>query len=661
MLEQMSDPDYYYHVALSREIVTNGFPDTLPQAKDIGWDILFTDKEFLFHVITSYLYSLFGEAGVRATPLIASAITGLALTFRSIRVIGIKLFWLPLLIIALDPYFLRRMIMVRPQVLATLFFVLLLYGFIAKKKYLVVISAALFALSYHALQIPLLVIVASLFTALVILPSHAKYAVYCFLGLVVGSLIHPYFPGNLTILPQIVNIVLDTQTTSSLAYGGEIYPWKTNYFLKLSILPLFSIGFGFLCMGRASQDIATTKDDSSNLTFLSVLCCLLLAVSFLTPRGRDYLVPASVLLFIEVFRHIPVATSVLTILFTITQFLLVRTEYKNLMASPEHKTRDNTHAALLTIPEKEKDHVLNCNWSHSPFIYYYRPDLSFVDILDPSFLYLNNRPLHDARMDLINGKAPDQRLIVHDIFKAKYVLCDSADLNLSLDRDPHFERLFPKTPVSYERESVAVFKIKEQTVDPHYVRQFEYRLPNDPETRWTPVNAEVPRPGQEPLATSYLNFFQRLPKDVLLEKSADKTSAQANCIFVRPHAEELSKAIGSQYVILGGGPNLRLWQNKDALFESSGESTRNSAGDVIVPLIKPLKNTDSLVTMVCPGVNSAYFGITMSFWTGQQITETCSTKKLQENGSADQSSTWIYKGVQEKTCLGPLAAPKVTF
>lgn len=155
MLNQISDPDYYYHVALSKEIVAHGFPETLPQAQGIGWDVLFTDKEFLFHVITSQMYNFFGEMGIRVAPVIISAITFLTLALRSWREVGFRLFWIPLIVIAADPYFLRRAIMVRPHVLAILFFTFLLIGFIRRRKYLTLISAALFALSYHGLQVPL--------------------------------------------------------------------------------------------------------------------------------------------------------------------------------------------------------------------------------------------------------------------------------------------------------------------------------------------------------------------------------------------------------------------------------------------------------------------------------------------------------------------------
>ena len=80
MFDQMSDPDYYYHVAISRHILENGVPHTLPQVKGIGWDVLFSDKEFLYHQFTTLFYALFGEFGLRLLPFVLTGCTFLVIT-----------------------------------------------------------------------------------------------------------------------------------------------------------------------------------------------------------------------------------------------------------------------------------------------------------------------------------------------------------------------------------------------------------------------------------------------------------------------------------------------------------------------------------------------------------------------------------------------------
>lgn len=652
MFDQMSDPDYFYHVAISKQIVANGFPETVPQVKDIGWDVLFTDKEYLYHVITSLFYSLFGEAGVRATSLVFFAIGSSVLFFQSVKNLGWRLFWVPFTIIALDPYFLRRMIMVRPQTLAVMLFIFIAVGFVTKRKYVVLISSLLFALSYHGLQVPGLLIAASLFTSFVVSPGHIKYAGYCALGLIAGCLLNPYFPGNLAFLSQITNIVRDTTGTASLPYGGEIYPWVTSEYLNYSFVVGAILALAFLAMGTISDSQREEdKEDHALLMFLTVSFCLFLAVSMLTPRGREYLVPTGALLMIQVLRHSPITGTALVSLMAVVQFFAIQTRYNILFAPESKEGLSEMFSALDKIPNDDKSHMLNCNWSHAPFVIYRKPNVTFSDIMDPSFLYLANRSLHDARMDMVQGKFPDLRFIVGDVFKAKYMLCENFKVNSAFDMDPHFERLYPEIPISKSTAPVALFKLKEPLLLPNFEREFLYSLPTARD-QWLPLTAEI-KGAKDTLATSYLNFLLQLPKDTLVAKTKDEKERVANCIFLKP--KDLTAHIGSEYIGIGGGPNTRLWVNDEALYENNGEPERLKTIDVLIPLGKALKASDNVVAMVCPGVVQSYFGITMSFWTAPQMQNICSTRDLKIE-TTETPTEWKFKGFQEKNCLAPIAS-----
>ncbi|MCC6137568.1 MAG: hypothetical protein IT287_02980 [Bdellovibrionaceae bacterium] len=652
MLDQMSDPDYFYHVALSKQIMTSGFPETVPQVKDIGWDVLFTDKEYLYHVITTLFYSLFGEAGIRATSLIFLAISTCVIFFQSVKNLGWRLFWVPFTIIALDPYFLRRMIMVRPQTLAVMLFVFLLVGFVTKRKYVVLFSSLLFALSYHGLQVPGLLIAASLFTSFVVSPGHIKYAAFCAMGLIAGCLLNPYFPGNLTFLSQITNIVRDTTGAATLQYGGEIYPWVTSEYLNYSFISGAVLALAFSAMGTVGDSQRESdKDDHSLLMFLTVSFCLFLAVSMLTPRGREYLIPTGALLIIQVLRHSPVTGTALVTLMAVVQFFSIQSRFNILFAPGSKEGLAEMFAALDKIPDDDKSHMLNCNWSHAPFIIYKKPNVTFVDIMDPSFLYLANRSLHDARTDMMNGKFPDSRFIMNDVFKAKYMLCENFKVNSAFDMDPHFERLYPETPISKSTSPIALFKLKESSMLPNFQREFLYSLPTSRD-QWLPLTAEI-KGAKETLPTSYLNFLLQLPKDTLVAKTKDEKERVANCLFLKP--KDLAAHIGSEYIGIGGGPNVRLWVNDEALFENNGEPERLKMTDVLVPLPKPLKASDKVVAMVCPGVVQSYFGITMSFWTAPQMQTVCEPRDLKIE-TTEAPTEWKFKGSQEKNCMAPIAS-----
>src|SRR4051794_35267116 len=57
-----SDPDRYYHIAVSREISERGVIHTLPQVEGLRWNEYFPDKEFLYHAVTGSAYRLGGES-----------------------------------------------------------------------------------------------------------------------------------------------------------------------------------------------------------------------------------------------------------------------------------------------------------------------------------------------------------------------------------------------------------------------------------------------------------------------------------------------------------------------------------------------------------------------------------------------------------------------
>lgn len=654
MFDQMSDPDYYYHVALSKQIVANGFPETVPQVKDIGWNILFTDKEYLYHVITSLFYSLFGEAGIRASSVVLLSITSLTLAFQSLKNLGLRLFLLPLVIVACDPHFLRRMLMVRPQTLAVLLFVFILIGFISQRKYMVLIFSMLFALSYHGLQIPGLLIAASLVTTLVAQPRYIRLAGFCVAGLVMGCLLNPYFPGNIEMLTQITHILHDTAIKGSeVSYGRELYAWNTREFLDYSWLSFAVLILAFVSLGHLHGGTRESeKEDFSLLFFLTISLCLFFIVSMYTPRGREYLVPCAVLLAIQVLRQTPITGTVLIALTMIAQFTAIQFRYPMLYANEKDMaSKKQLIAALELLPKDEKAHVLNCNWSQSPFLMYARPNMTFVDILDPSYLMRANPSLHEAREDWVRGKVSDLRYVVGDVFKAEYVYCDEPPVSTELDADPHFVRIYPSVPVTKAPSTMGIFKLVQKQPLANFERAFVYSLPKNRD-EWTPINADMPGP-KEPFASNYLNLLAKLSRDTLIEKTEKADERIGNCIFVKPNS--LATHVGADHIALGGGPNLRLRINDEPIYENNGEPERLRSIDILIPLAAPLKASDKVEVMVCPGVVQKYLGLSLSFWTSSQMQQICATRGLTIQ-TEDEAIQWAYKGVQDKNCLGPIAS-----
>ena len=154
-----NDPDRYYHLGLTQLMSGHGLLRTLPQAEDIGWGRHFPEKEFLFHALTRFADWLGGlDAVMLLVPILGTAII-LTLYWTLSRVCRP---WQAMLFATLIPLaypvFIFRLTILRPHLLAILFFALLLLAILRRRDWLVASACAGFALSYHAFYIPMLVL-----------------------------------------------------------------------------------------------------------------------------------------------------------------------------------------------------------------------------------------------------------------------------------------------------------------------------------------------------------------------------------------------------------------------------------------------------------------------------------------------------------------------
>lgn len=72
-----------------------------------------------------------------------------------------------------------------------------------------------------------------------------------------------------------------------------------------------------------------------------------------------------------------------------------------------------------------------------------RPDVRFVDVLDPTYLERFDPERHLARLSLLDGSVRDVKALVTQTFGAKYVMCGYPPARRLLDEHPGFVRLRP--------------------------------------------------------------------------------------------------------------------------------------------------------------------------------------------------------------------------
>src|SRR5271154_895359 len=99
---------------------------------------------------------------------------------------------------------------------------------------------------------------------------------------------------------------------------------------------------------------------------------------------------------------------------------------------------DDLRLAIQAIPPGPSK-VYNCDWNYGSFLLWQRPDLRFVDLLDPRFLEVAPEKF-EAKRHIDLGDEPDVPGVLVRLFHADYVLCSN----------PNVERALAGTTVLYQ-------------------------------------------------------------------------------------------------------------------------------------------------------------------------------------------------------------------
>ena len=154
---------------------------------------------------------------------------------------------------------------------------------------------------------------------------------------------------------------------------------------------------------------------------MAVLFCLM---AFQTVRAAEYFIPVSgfLLPFLAINIRSNWRGSVLGILAVVQLCVLVWIGKKEASFVPDGFLYETIKEAVKEIPSGEGK-VFNCGWDDSPFIFYLRPDLKFVDALDPSLIFHSSPALFFGRQELFSGRITDALGLLRGSFGSDYVLC----------------------------------------------------------------------------------------------------------------------------------------------------------------------------------------------------------------------------------------------
>jgi len=643
-LSYLGDTDRYYHFALSKMLAEKGAfsLDTFPQAEDLGWGLYFPDKEFLFHVLTRIGYSLGGEVGVEVSVLLVASAIGILLYVFALSYLSPPAALLCAIAVFLTHSLIFRLLVVRPHVLALFFFVLLNIALLRRRIFLTAFASAGFVLAYHAFYIPLVCFgIAFLLSHFESKEERRKWhrlLAFGFSGMFLGIFVNPYFPSQLDmgiLHAKIPFLIAGGMKNSS--FGLELYPLAAPGMLKFYYFPFFILMFA-----------AWSYRANFAVRYLLVLSIMFGLLSFQTVRAGEYFIPAAGMLFalsLPVLRESSrrLFNALLPCLVVLQLAMLLYAVRIEASFIPDEKLYIKLREAISFIPEGAHK-VFNCEWDTAPFLLHERPDLRFVELLDPSLLYTKNESLYRERAELVAGHRTDPYQLLGERFRANFVLCRNLNISAQLSSDPAFQQLYPRSGAS----EVYLFR---RAAEPPvaFVKEFGVNY-------FSPQSLSAAREYSPSALAKFRNLS--IPEGGSAIEVAKPEKPGIYCMAVRPSISETKRLAGARYLGLGGGQAIRAWRNGKLLFASGPGYSQARSIQALVRLETVLSYTDQLEVLVCSQSNSVFWSVAVSLWTESEAKKLCQWKRERMDPNADSGADATYSSYQE-SCLGAMASPAV--
>jgi len=365
------------------------------------------------------------------------------------------LFW-TLLMLCTSSYFLYRINITRPQTLSIIMSMIVVHFQINKKYKSIAIATIIYTLAHTGGFL-------SIFYALIIAGTEYwrdrtinwKVPVYTLAGFLIGLLLHPNFPNNITVwYIQNVNVILVAWSgaKTELGIAGELRPINTRDFVYSFITIL--VPYFLICWSMFTKKVRSSAKTMS----LFVIASAYLFAFMNSLRFNELWVPFSVLFFAAYYTDISeefnlnefiIKNKILAFIITIAVVTFYASEgrrsYNNLYRDFFFNSNKpyNEDAAWLKYNLQDGATVYTCDWDDAPYLFFGNDKVRYLVFLDPHFLYDWNRDIWNIWYRTSNGLMADPYPSMKYVFNAKYVYCtsDFRDVIRQMRGSPKFKIL----------------------------------------------------------------------------------------------------------------------------------------------------------------------------------------------------------------------------
>lgn len=459
------DLDSWFHVRAAEQLSVHGVAKTFPQATQSTWLEHYSDKDFLFHafLIPFVRADLItgGKWAVIALDFLVLASFAYAIRTFAIRFGALWVF----LLATTSPYYVTRIASVRPHILGIALVTLEIALLLRNRWTTLALVSALHVIAHSSFVVLPALVVARFATSLLVgerPPWRAALAVAA--GLVAGSLLHPYFPNNLTVAyDQLVevtrNVWFPNTTIPREAFGSELGPmsWKSFVAQTPGWLPaLVGLVLVLVTAGRRGRTGATSGQGgwtaeqidlglltagflfvasrSRRFVDLFVVCALLFAGALWTRLAAD--LPLRALLRERRALAVPAVVGLVALA------LWSGSRVAGMRESFQSQAMGDVFAPAVSALDQlaaPDDVVYHNSWMDFAVLYAFRPQGRYISGLDPIFLYQHDPALFAKNLALSRGVGDAAAVVAND-FHGRWIFVTGQA------RDQRFRKLLERTP-----------------------------------------------------------------------------------------------------------------------------------------------------------------------------------------------------------------------
>jgi len=469
-----ADPDSFYHVKMALLIRDHGVVHDFPWMAFTNFPERFVDQHFLYHVALIPFVSLFPPlvGGKVATVTFAGlfAVT-FYLLLRSFRVRFA--FVLTLVLFTINPFTFRLSLTKAPGVSLILLFAIIAALFHYRPRW---VFALCFIYGWFYGGSPLALVVAGAFVAVSLVRhlvlmrrdhDHRLRRLFASVadrfewryrrhllwtlastavaGVVLGLVINPYFPKNLSFaMDQLIRIgIINYQKV--IGVGGEWYPYAFTELVPntvaLSILLVLSLVLGAVNVRKMSARSWT----------LAVLTAFFLLLTLKSRRYIEYYVPVGILFsgfalhdalagmrvrrYWEDFWSWALRSTahltgvVILLLYVAAAFTtIVARDYLTEQGDLRRGFGFTQYQGAMTWLQNHSPQdslVFQSDWDEFPSLFYFNDHNRYIVGLDPTFFYTFDQTHYWQWVDVTTGKAKQPLLpLLRNDFGAEYVFVD---------------------------------------------------------------------------------------------------------------------------------------------------------------------------------------------------------------------------------------------